>query len=59
MKATVKGNQLTLVIDLSEEGRASKTGKSTIHFTTGGFAPVGTLGEHPLKASINITSPAE
>ena len=51
MKTELKGNKLTLDIDLTPQDLAqlSKSGKSKIAFTTGGFKYEGNLG-----ISINV-----
>jgi hypothetical protein len=50
MKATLKNDVLTLELAL-ENGKRSKSGKSLIVYTTGGFKPIeGT----ELKISINV-----
>lgn len=40
LKATRKGRTVTVVFELNEQGVLSSTGKSLVHFTTGGFAPL-------------------
>lgn len=53
MKATVKGNILTIEMELGK-GERSKSGKSLIVFTTGGFKKVdGT----DLQVAINVIKP--
>lgn len=44
----VKGNTLTIIVDLSKPGVPSKTGKTDLIATTGGFQPL------PTKAGISI-----
>jgi len=40
MKVTKKGKTVTVVFNLNDQGVPSSTGKSLVHFTTGGFTPL-------------------
>jgi hypothetical protein len=53
MKATLNGNTLTVVMEL-EKGTRSKSGKSLIVFSTGGFKKV---ENSDLQISINVIKP--
>jgi hypothetical protein len=53
VNAKLEGSILTLTIPIDVTGRESKSGKSTIHFTTAGFKNVdGTA----LRVGINVIS---
>jgi hypothetical protein len=52
-KITVKGNVMTLTVDLSVEGEPSKSGKSTIIATTGGNIEVET-DDGPVTVGLNV-----
>lgn len=51
IQVEVKGNILTLRIDLSQPGEPSKSGKTNIIAGTAGFAPTGVSG---VSMSVNI-----
>ena len=53
MKATVNSNTLTVVMELSK-GERSKSGKSLIVFSTGGFKKI---ENSDLQVSINVIKP--
>lgn len=40
MKVQIKGSKCMVEFDIDEDGRTSSTGKSNIHFTTGGFQAI-------------------
>jgi len=50
-----EGNKLFLEIELDDEGRLAKSGKSIVVFTTGGFVRL--PGPDSLKLSMNIIKP--
>jgi hypothetical protein len=52
MKAILNGNTLTVTMEL-EKGTRSKSGKSLIVFSTGGFKKI----EGDLSISINVIKP--
>ena len=41
IKAEVKSGKLTIVVDLSEKGQPSASGKTMVVATTSGFASIG------------------
>ena len=45
IKARIKGDKLTLTIDLSKKGKKSKTGKSMVIASTGRMTYLRDLGE--------------
>jgi len=57
VKISVKGNTLTLTVDLSHPGTPSSTGKTVLLASTRGAATI----KHPrlagLKAALNVTIP--
>ena len=44
IKTEVKGSQLIITVDLKAKGRDSKSGKTLVIATTGGFAQSGAAG---------------
>ena len=52
LEMKIEGSKLTIVVDLSKNGGASKSGKSIIIASTGGN--VSLLGHPEIKAGINI-----
>ncbi len=51
----VVGNKLTLTIDLSKKGKASKSGKSLVIASTEGNVPVD--GNVDIKYGLNVYKP--
>ena len=56
MKAEIKGTTLTLTIELTEPAMAprSKSGKTRMLATSGGFRGLGDMGGVPVSMSYNI-----
>ena len=54
VKATVSGNVLTLVIDLSKEFGPSSSGKTTIVASTEGNVPVDEGQHEGYKMGVNV-----
>ena len=54
VNAAIKGNILTLTVDLSKDFGQSKTGKSTIVATTSGNASFGTEAGNQVKVGLNV-----
>lgn len=54
MKATVKGNKLTIEVDLDMIGTESTSGKSMLNMSTGGFTPIAGTG---MKLNMMVISP--
>jgi phosphoribosylcarboxyaminoimidazole (NCAIR) mutase len=52
VKTEVKGNTLTITVDLSKRCNASKSGKSVIVATTGGNARL--PGHEALRIGVNV-----
>jgi hypothetical protein len=52
---SVKGNTLTIVVDLSKKGELSKSGKSHLIATTGGSVDI--PGAPGAKLGLNIFKP--
>jgi hypothetical protein len=55
VKFAVKGNTLTITVDLSEEFGTSGTGKNTIIASTGGNVAV--PGKENVKVGLNVYKP--
>lgn len=56
-KMEVKGDTLTITIDLKAKGAVSKSGKTMIIAGTGGFMPTGHANGS--KVSVNVTVPKD
>ncbi len=54
VEATIDGDKLIIVMDMSEEGHPSQSGKSITIATTGGNTTIGQTG---LKLGLNLTRP--
>lgn len=50
-----KKKELTIVVEIDEKGRTSASGKSLLHFTTGGNTPISVDGK-VMKLGINLYS---
>ena len=50
MKVTKKGKTVTVVFDLNEQGIVSSSGKSLVHYTSGGFIPLDT--QHRINLTV-------
>ena len=57
MKATLKGNKLTLELDYDESGNVSTTGKSLIHATTSGNLRTSLPNGQTVSIGVNVFSP--
>ena len=57
LKCTIKGNILTMEVDLSQEFGLSKSGKNTIIATTSGNADL--EGVEGVKIGLNIYKPVD
>lgn len=63
VQMAVKGNVLTITVDLSQPGTISKTGKSTIIGSTGGWvsilpgAPGAVSVSAEIKVGLNVLGP--
>lgn len=55
VKTEVKGDKLTITIDLSKDVGLSKSGKSTMIGSTGGFKAVDIGGGKSVALSLNCT----
>ncbi len=53
MKATLKGKTLTITVELTE-GHTSKSGKSTILYSSGGFKWSQDTGAQGVGISLNV-----
>ena len=59
MKTTIKGNVLTIEIELNQNPPASTSGKTKLAASTGGFVPTGhDFNGKPLKVSVMAKIPA-
>lgn len=54
MDYTVKGNVLTITVDLSAKGHPSKSGKNTVIATTSGNV---SIGKDDIKLGLNVYKP--
>ncbi|MCG5238405.1 hypothetical protein ACIU1J_32160 [Azospirillum doebereinerae] len=57
VKISIKGNTLTLTVDLSQPGAPSSTGKTLLLASTRGAATIAHPRLAGLKAALNVTVP--